>query len=157
GSPLEALEHDEIMRTRVFCLIATAIALAGGGAVLVLPGDPTANGLLVGAVIVALAAVVFLYLRTQDPVAFRRRSTGLGWFIPAVCVTTAVPYFGVFSPVAVVLVLGIYFTGLGKSWALSLAVYIVCAGAQALAAVLVLADVVRDTGLVQPAPMALRD
>lgn len=155
-SPLEALEHDEILRTRWFCLIGTAIAVAGGGSVVVLPGDPTASGLLVGAVVVALGALLFLYLRTRDPVAFRKRSTMLGWFIPAAGVTTAIPYFGVFSPVPIVLVLGVYFTGLGKSRLLSFAVYAVCAGAQALVAILVIAGV-RDTGIVQPAELSLRD
>jgi serine/threonine protein kinase len=58
--------------------------------------------------------------------------------------------------VPVVLVLGIYFTGLGKSYRLSLAVYAVCAGMQLLVASLVIAGA-RDTGIVQPAPLAMRD
>ena len=69
----------------------------------------------------------------------------LGWFVPAACVTTAIPYFGAFSPVAVILVLGIYFTGLGRSSRLALAVYAVCAGMQLLVAVLVIAGA-HDTG-----------
>ena len=32
GSSLEALEHDEIMRTRLFCLIGVAVGLSGGAA-----------------------------------------------------------------------------------------------------------------------------
>ncbi|HSD86867.1 MAG TPA: hypothetical protein VLB44_05110, partial [Kofleriaceae bacterium] len=122
GSPLEALEHDEILRTRWFCLIALAIALVGAASVPLLPGDPTASALLLSAVGVSLVAVWFLYMRTRDPIAFRKPSTGLGWFVPAACVTTAIPFYGVFSPVALILVLGVYFTGLGKSRALSFAV-----------------------------------
>ncbi|NVB79336.1 MAG: serine/threonine protein kinase [Kofleriaceae bacterium] len=156
GSPLEALEADEIMRTRWFCVIATAIALVGGLSVPLLPGDPTASALLVGAVAVSLVAIVFLYLRTRDPIAFRKSSTGLGWFVPAACVTTAIPFFGVFSPVCLILVLGIYFTGLGKSLRLSLAVYAVCAGMQGLVAILVITGA-RDTGLVRPQSLAIRD
>jgi eukaryotic-like serine/threonine-protein kinase len=157
GSPLEALEHDEILRTRWFCLIALAIALAGGAAVPVLPGDPTASALLLGAVGTSLVAIAFLYMRTRDPLAFRRPSTGLGWFIPAACVTTAIPYFGVFSPASVVLVLGVYFTALGKSFRLATAVYAVCAGMQAFVAILVIARVARDTGIVQPAALSRLD
>jgi eukaryotic-like serine/threonine-protein kinase len=156
GSPLEALEHDEILRTRWFCLIAAVIALAGAAAAAALPGDPTISALLLGAVGTSLVAVAFLYRRTRDPVAFRRPSTGLGWFVPAVCVTAAIPYFGAFSPVPVVLVLGIYFVGLGKSWRLSLAVYAVCAGMQLLVAALVIGGA-RDTGIVQPAALSMRD
>ncbi|HEY5925500.1 MAG TPA: serine/threonine-protein kinase, partial [Kofleriaceae bacterium] len=156
GSPLEALEHDEIMRTRLFCVIGFLIGVGGGGAALFLPGDPTITLLLLCSVGVAQAAVIFLWLRTRDPIAFRKPSTALGWFVPAACVTTAIPYFGVFSPVAVVLVLGVYFTGLGKSWLLSMAVYAVCAGMQALVAILVIAGA-RDTGIVQPTFLSTTD
>jgi len=148
GSPLEALERDEILRTRWFCLIGLAIGVSGGASVAFLPGDPTVSMILIVAVAIAICAVVFLWNRTRDPVAFRKPSTGLGWFIPAACVTCAVPYYGVFSPVSVVLVLGIYFTGLGKSTKLALAVYGVCAGIPALVAILVIAGW-RDTGIVQ--------
>ena len=153
GSPLEALERDELLRTRRFCLIGAAIALAGATAVPLLPGDPTASGLLLSAVGCALVAILFLYMRTGDPVRFRQPTTLLGWFIPAICVTTALPFFGVFSPAPVVLVLGVYFTGLGKSQALALAVYLTCAGAQALLATLVITGTIRDPGIVQIMPL----
>lgn len=153
GSPLEALERDEMLRTRWFCLIAVCVATAGAVAIPLLPGDPTAGNIMLGALICALGAIFFLYKRTSDPIAFRRPSTGLGWFIPACAVTTSIPYFGVFSPVGVILVLGVYFTGLGKSTRLSVAVFSVCAGMQALVGALVIAKVIPDTGIVQPAPL----
>src|SRR5205807_10144503 len=102
---------------------------------------------MLSAVGIAIVAIAFLWSRTNDPAKFRLPSTGLGWFVPAACVTTAIPYFGSFSPAPVVLVLGIYFTGLGKSSRLALAVYATCAGAQAVASGLVIAGV-RDTGLI---------
>jgi len=148
GSPLEALERDEILRTRWFCLIATTIALVGGLGVVVLPGDPTITWLVLTAAGLSLAAIGFLLLRTSEPVEFRKKSTLLGWFIPAVCITSAIPFFGVFSPVPVVLVLGIYFTGLGRSSALAYAVYGVIAGIQGLLSTLVITHAIRDTGLI---------
>ena len=157
GSPLEALERDEMLRTRRFCAIAFAIACAGGLSVLVLPGDPTATMLVLSGVATSWVAIAFLLHRTRNPMEFRRPSTVLGWFVPAVCVTTAVPFFGVFSPVAVVLVLGVYFTGLGKNTKLAFAVYAVCAGAQLVTATLVISKTARDTGLVQILPLSLRD
>ncbi|HEX5059943.1 MAG TPA: serine/threonine-protein kinase [Kofleriaceae bacterium] len=147
GSPLEALEADEIMRTRLFCIIGMLIGAGGGASALVLHGDPMITKLLLVAVIVALGGCLFLWLRTRDPIAFRRSSTQLGWFIPAACVTTSIPYYGSFSPAAVVLVLGVYFTGLGKNSKLSYAVYAVCAGMQLLVGVLVIAGA-RDTGII---------
>ena len=156
GSPVEALEHDEILRTRRFCLIGTIIALCGGLAVVLLPGDPVATLLLVSSVGVAVAAMLFLLMRSRDPVQFRRPTTALGWFIPAACVTTAIPYFGAFSPAPLVLVLGVYFTGLGRSERVAIAVYATCAGMQALVSILVIAGA-RDTGLVHASGLTTRD
>ncbi len=147
GSPLEAMERDEILRTRRFCLIAVGVALAGAASVPLMPGDPTATVLILSAIGFALVSIGFLYLRTQDPVAFRKPTTGLGWFMPAAAVTTAIPYYGCFSPAPIVLVLGVYFTGLGKSTRLAYAVYIVCAGMQALVSILVISGAARDTGI----------
>jgi eukaryotic-like serine/threonine-protein kinase len=157
GSPLEALERDEILRTRRFCIIATAIALAGVLAVPLLPGDPTAAALVVIAVAMSLVAIAFLWSRTSDPIAFRQRSTALAWFVPAVSVSTAIPFFGVFSPAPLLLVLGIYFTGLGKSRALASGIYAVCAGAQLLVAILVISGAMRDTGIVRANSLATSD
>lgn len=157
GSPLEALERDELMRTRRFCLIGALIGLCGGGSTMLLPGDPTASAVTLSAVGCALAAILFLYVRTSDPVKFRKPTTLLGWYIPAVCVCSAIPYFGVFSPAPLVLVLGVYFTGLGKSSALAAAVYVTCAGAQAVMATLVITHAVPDTGIVQIMPLGMRE
>ena len=148
GSPMEALERDEIMRTRKFCMIAAIVGTAGGVSTMILPGDPTATFLVLAGVAAAYVAIAFLYLRTRDPLEFRRASTGLGWFVPAVAVTTAIPFFGVFSPIPMILVLGVYFTGLGKSTRLAYAVYAVCAGVQLITSVLVITGATRDTGLI---------
>jgi hypothetical protein len=157
GSPLEALERDEILRTQRFCAITIAIALVGAAGVVALPGDRAATRLVLGAVGVALIAILFLLHRTSDPVEFRKPTTILGWFIPATCVTTAIPYFGAFSPAPVLLVLGIYFTGLGKSTRLAYAVYAVCAGMQAVVSILVISRAVPDSGLVRFGNLGTRD
>ena len=54
---LEAMERDEILRTRRFCLVAVAVAIAGASSVPLLPGDPTATMLLLSAVGVAMMAI----------------------------------------------------------------------------------------------------
>lgn len=157
GSPLEALERDEMLRTRRFCYVGIAIAVVGGISVAILPGDPTATLLVLTAAGIAIAAILFLFSRTTDPFKFRKPTTVLGWFIPATCVTTALPYFGAFSPAPLVLVLGIYFTGLGKNTRLAFAVYGVCAGAQLITSLLVVTGATRDTGIVKIAELATRD
>jgi len=157
GSPIEALERDEMLRTRRFCFVGFAVAVAGGSGAAVLPGDPTATVIMLSAVGLACAAILFLLSRTRDPMQFRRPSTVLGWYVPAACVTTAIPYFGVFSPAAVVLVLGIYFTGLSKNARLAFAVYATLAGVQGVLAIVVIGDYARDTGIVQILDLARRD
>ena len=148
GSPQDALERDELMRTRWFCLIGSGIAVLGGGSALLLPGDPVATAILLAAIAIAIAAMAFLWTRTRDPAAFRRPATWLGWYLPAACVTSAIPFFGAFSPAPLVLVLGVYFTGLGRSTRLAIAIYATCAGMQLLVGALVIAGV-HDTGLVR--------
>ncbi|MEO8706931.1 MAG: serine/threonine-protein kinase, partial [Kofleriaceae bacterium] len=148
GSPLEALERDEMLRTRRFCFVGIAISLAGGTAVAILPGDPTATMLVFSAIGLAIASIFFLLSRTGDPIQFRRPSSVFGWFFPAICITSALPFFGVFSPAPIVLVLGIYFTGLGKNTVLAFAVFATCAGMQLLVSILVISGAIHDPGLI---------
>ncbi|MEP6865443.1 MAG: serine/threonine-protein kinase [Deltaproteobacteria bacterium] len=156
NSPLEALEKDEILRTRRFCLIGTCIGIVGGAGATTLPGDPTVTKVFLAGVGVALVGLLFLFLRTRDLVQFRRPSTNIAWIIPGTCASLAVPFFGSFSPVSIILVLGIYFVGLGRSLRLTLALYAVCAGMQGVSAAFVIAGY-RDTGLVHPTGLSIRD
>ena len=114
-SPLEALERDEILRTRRFCMVGSCIAVVGVIGASMLPGDPLVMKMFFVAVGCALLGLGFLFLRTRDLQQFRRPSTNLAWLVPGMCATMAVPFFGSFSPVAIILVLGVYFTGLGRS------------------------------------------
>jgi serine/threonine-protein kinase len=156
NSPLEALEKDEILRTRRFCLVGALIGLLGGAGATTLPGDPLVTRIFLVSVGGGLFGLLMLFVRTRDLVQFRRPSTNIAWMLPGTCATPAVPFFGAFSPVAVVLVLGIYFIGLGRSLRLSVLLYAVCAAVQGVTGGLVIAGY-RDTGLVHPAGLSTRD
>jgi len=153
GAPLEALGRDELRRTRWFCFVSFAISIVSGSTLPWLDGDPTATALLGGALIASVLATAFMLHRTRDPIRFARRTTALGWLVPAAATTMAIPYFGAFSPAPVVLVLGIYFTGLGKNTRLAYLVYAVCACVQGVVGVLASVGLTRDTGLVHPADL----
>ncbi|MEO8842488.1 MAG: serine/threonine-protein kinase [Kofleriaceae bacterium] len=155
-SPIEALERDEILRTRRFCLVGSVIAVVGATGATTLPGDPLVMKMFLIAVGCALVGIGFLFMRTRDLQQFRRPSTNIAWLVPGLCATMAVPFFGAFSPVAIILVLGVYFTGLGRSLRLSLTLYALCAGVQGVTAALVIAGY-RDTGLVHPSELSTRD
>jgi serine/threonine-protein kinase len=157
GSSLEALERDEMLRARRFCAIAIGIAAIGAVSAVILPGDPAATALLLGACGVSTLGTLFVLHRMRDPRELRRTSTALGWLVPSVCATMAIPYFGSFSPAPVVLVLGVYFIGLGRSGGLAVAVYALCAGVQATVSLLVITGATRDTGLIKVSGLAARD
>ena len=155
-SPLDALERDEILRTRRFCVIGSMLGVVGSSGASLLPGDPRVFKLFVAASIVAIAGLGFLFLRTRSLEQFRRPSTNIGWVVPGACATSAVPFFGAFSPVSIVLVLGIYFTGLGRSLRLSIGLYLICAVVQGTTGALVIFGY-PDTGLVHPTDLSFRD
>jgi eukaryotic-like serine/threonine-protein kinase len=156
GSPLEALERDEILRTRRFCLIAMVLVIAGGLATPLLPGDPVASLGVWSAVLTTTLGIIFLFRRTSDPAKFRLRSTAFGFFLPTIGVITAIPYFGAFSPAPVLLILAVYFMGFATDARLAFSVYVVCSLGQLVTASLIMFGVTRDTGLVKAGGLDLR-
>jgi hypothetical protein len=148
SSPVETLARDEIRRTRRFCYGSFTMSLMTGAALPWLGGDPVAITLLRASLVLAALAAAFILYRTRDPVQFRRPTTSLGWFVLAAATTAVIPYFGAFSAAPVILVLGTFFTGLGKSTRLAYAAYVVAAGGQGLVGLLVITGLTRDTGLI---------
>ena len=148
ASPLEALERDEILRTRRFCVVVVAIILGGLASVPLLPGDPDAALMVFSAGGASLVGVAILFRQTSDPVRFRSPWTQATFAMPAIAVAAVIPFYGAFSPAPVLLILGVYFTGLSSSGRMAGAVYAICGGTQALTGTCVILHVTRDTGLV---------
>ena len=149
GSPLDALRRDEILRTRRFCAVAQALVLAGGASVPLLPtAAPVPTVLVLVAVVLSTIGIAFLYRRTTDPSRFELASTKLGFLLPTISVTAAIPYFGAFSPAPVLLILAVYFMGFASSVRLAATVYAVCALGQLVTAALVIHGFTPDTGLI---------
>jgi len=156
-SPVEALERDEMLRTRRFAMIGMAISIIGGSGVFVLPGDPTATLILLASIGMALVALGWLVTRTSDPAKFRHSSSSWVILVPAITVTTALPYYGVYSPAPIILVLGIYFIGLGKSALMAFLVYAIAATVQGGLAGAIIGGVIRDPGLIRNVDLSVRD
>ena len=150
GSPIEALERDEILRTRAFCWLVIVLALVGASAAAVIPGGhPTGKLIMFCACGAGILSMLVLLYQTADAIRYRQRRTTLVWFFPAVAVNAAVLYFGVFSPASMLVVLGIYFVGLGRAKRMALVVWAICAvlhAAMALVPILGHADI----GVVHP-------
>jgi serine/threonine-protein kinase len=128
GSPIDALERDEILRTRTFCVLVMLLAVAGGATAVLIPGgDPRGLAVMMIACSLGLASMLYLLYQTGDVVRYRQPRTAMLWFVPAVSVNAAVLFFGMYSPAPMLAVLGIYFVGQGRSRGLAIVVYATCA------------------------------
>jgi serine/threonine-protein kinase len=148
---VETLARDELRRTRRFCYGTFIISLVTGAALPWLGGDPAMTSLLQGGLALSVLACAFLLYRARDPVQFRRPTTSLAWLALASTTALVVPYFGAFSPISGMIVLGTFFTALGKSTRLAYAAYVVSVVAHGVVGLLVITGITRDTGLIHAA------
>ena len=152
-SPIDAMKFDEIARTRVF--LKFAFALTAGGIILVLStgGDEVAKiVVLIGSVAAALGAVV-AYALVRDPATYDPRKL----IIPALPIVfgsmSGVYYWGVGSPVAAMLVYGIYFFSLRTDRRVPTAMYALVAVVHGVLGFGIMAGVLVDHGVVQIGPL----
>ena len=155
GSPLEALSHAELLRTRNFAKVSMIIGLAGAAALPFAPAERTPTILMLAAIAIALTALVYLLYRARDPATYQEGiGVALGWYVPALMVCSAVPYFGPYSPVSLLLLLGIYVIAMGRSFGVALAVYVSAAIVQGVSGSLVIFGL-GDPGFVKGAQLTL--
>jgi hypothetical protein len=122
-SPVDAMRFDEIARTRIFLKIV--LALCAGGIIVALStgGDPVAKlVVLIGSIGSALSSLVVLVM-LRDAASYDQRKLLLPG-LPIVFGSMAgVYYWGTGSPVAAMLVYGIYFFSLGANRSVTTALY----------------------------------
>ncbi|HUS29207.1 MAG TPA: serine/threonine-protein kinase [Kofleriaceae bacterium] len=150
-----ALDHSEVVRTRNFCLVGMTIAAAGLAAIPLLPGGYFTTRLFMVCIGVCIACLVYILYRTRTPETFHAGSAiSIAWFIPVVGVTSAIPFFGAMSPAPILLVLGIFFNGLGTTRGVGVATYVICALVQGVTGFLVAFGVMADPGFIHPVHLA---
>jgi eukaryotic-like serine/threonine-protein kinase len=122
-SPVDAMKFDEIARTRIFLKIV--LALCAGGIIVAVStgGDPVAKVVvLVGSIASALSSLAVLVIM-RDAATYDQRKLLLPG-LPIVFGSMAgVYYWGTGSPVAAMLVYGIYFFSLGANRSVTTALY----------------------------------
>jgi eukaryotic-like serine/threonine-protein kinase len=127
NSPVDAMKLDEIARTRIFLKVAVAVIIGGIIVALSTGGDPVAKVVvLVGSGAAALGAF-FVLILTRDPETYDARRL----VVPALPIVfgsmSGVYYWGTGSPVAAMLVYGIYFFSLGANRKVTRGLYVLVA------------------------------
>jgi hypothetical protein len=144
----QALDHADMPRMRVFHLFGILAPLFAIGLSLMIGGDPLARQIMwVGAGVMSLANVGLVWLSAK---AERWQPTPVGvlWIIATTGgVLPMLYYFGPFSAVVMISILGIIFIALGRSRWISLSVAGICIGGHAVLATAIIAGITPDVGI----------
>jgi len=144
----EALDRSDLSRMRAF---HTFGVLAPVGAVLLsllLGGDPGLRlAFWAGASLLSICNIGLVYL-TMNPALYKPRSVGILWIVSTLGILPAVAYFGPFSAVVMVLMLGIVFIALGRERWTALATTGICIGGHVVISLPILFGWVSDRGVI---------
>jgi hypothetical protein len=155
-SPKQALELEEVNRTRIFLRFAMAICVAVAVSLSLLGGNVSVKLALYAAVAICGGLVAWCLVIFRDPA---RYTPGIVLVVAWWCAATTmlgVVYWGIFSPAPALIVLGIYFFSRTNSLGATLVIYGTCALAQGVMSTLIIGGVIADPGLF-PASGVMRD
>nr|MBA3500823.1 serine/threonine protein kinase [Deltaproteobacteria bacterium] len=152
----EALDKSDLPRMRVFHMFGAAAPLSAIAMSLVMGGDTFARHVFwAGMLLLSLCNVGLLYL-SSSPERSKPTPVGVLWIIATAGIVPAIYYFGPFSAVVMVLMLGIVLIALGRSRWTSLAVLGVCIGGHVALVAPMLLGWIRDVGIL-PATFATNE
>ncbi|HEV7557356.1 MAG TPA: serine/threonine-protein kinase, partial [Kofleriaceae bacterium] len=151
------LRQAEIARTRRIVPVLIVLALSAGALVPIAGGDPVAIEIVYLGLACATIAIGYLYWLTGDQARFIERRIAVVYGVSIATVFTAVYYWGIFSPAAAIVALGIFFVTLGRSLRVGVGLYAFAASCQAALAIAVIGGFVRDRGLVQAGDASVRE
>ena len=157
SSPVEAMRHDEIERARVFVKVALGLCISGAIAALIAHGDAIAQRtVVIGSGLGALGAV-WILLIVRDASSYAQRQLLVPSLMLVAGSMTGVYYWGIASPVAAMLVYGIYFFSLGADRRVTLLMYLVVAVSHGALALGVISGQLLDRGVVSMGALALEN
>ncbi len=153
ASPVEAMRHDEVERSRVFVKTAFFLSVSGAIIAYIAGGDEVARNIVaVGSAMGAIGSI-WLLLRMRDAASYGPSI----WLPPGLLLVagafTGLYYWGMASPVAGMLVYGIYFFSLGSSKKLTLAMYAIVTVGHLLLGLAIITGLIVDRGLVNVTAM----
>src|SRR5262245_27458960 len=121
-----ALRQAEIVRARKFVPILLAMLAVAVVFLAFVGGDPTAKYILFAGVAVSAVTITYLLALTRTPHTFTETRLALIYAVCMVGFHTGVYFWGVFSPVAAIGALGIFFLGVGRAPHTALLLYLLC-------------------------------
>ncbi|HEY4241874.1 MAG TPA: serine/threonine-protein kinase [Kofleriaceae bacterium] len=143
----EALDRSDIQRMRAFHQFGVTAPLGALVLSLLIGGDPAARlAFWIGAGVLAICNVA-LWWCTASPERYTAVRVGALWTVSTTSILPALVYFGPFSAVVMVLILGIVFIALGRVRWTALVVAGVCIGGHLAIAVPIMAGWMRDRGV----------
>jgi serine/threonine-protein kinase len=152
----DALDKSDLARSKMFHLFGTLAPLGALALSLLIGGDPTARHLFwIGAGLISICNMGLVYL-TSSPERYSQRWIGILWMLATLGVQPAVYYFGPFSAVVMVDMLGIVFIALGRVRWTALATAVICIGGHVAIASPMILGWVKDVGVL-PSIMAERN
>jgi serine/threonine-protein kinase len=144
----EAIDKSDLARSRAFHIFGTLAPLGAFGLSMLLGGDPIARvAFWVGATVLAICNIALVWL-TSSAARHNSTWTGILWVVATLGVQPAVYYFGPFSAVVMVDMLGIVFIALGRVRWTALATAAICIGGHVLIATPIILGWIKDVGVV---------
>ncbi|CAN5540404.1 hypothetical protein BH11MYX1_BH11MYX1_30110 [soil metagenome] len=144
---LETLDKGDLTRSQMFHVFGIIAPLIAAGLSFMIGGDPrTRIAFDLGAVLMALCNCGLFYL-TSKPERYNETWEGFLWVLSTVAIQPAIAYFGPFSAVVMIDILGIMFVALGRRQTTALATAGVCIVGHLVIAVPMVFHVWRDVGV----------
>jgi serine/threonine-protein kinase len=156
-SPVEAMRHDEIERTRVFAKVAIAVSIGGIIVALTTAGDSIARAVVLVGSVASIAGSIGIYLVARDPATYSINRL-LPFTLPICFGSMAgVYYWGTASPVAAMLVYGIYFFSLSSHARITFIIYALVSVIHAGLGLGIVFGVLEDRGVINMGDLRTRD
>jgi eukaryotic-like serine/threonine-protein kinase len=143
----DALDRSDLSRMRAFHLFGVIAPIVAILVSLLLEGDRRARlAFWIGVGVLSVCNIGLVYM-TRRPALYRPRRVGILWIFSTLGILPALVYFGPFSAVAMVLMLGIVFIAIGRVRWTALATAGICIGGHLAIALPMILGWVPDIGV----------
>jgi serine/threonine-protein kinase len=142
----EAMQEEEVQRTRMFIRIAWVATLVGLGAVPFVETERWMTITFVTALLVGMVVSFYFHQRFRDPRNFGPRPMALLGVMSTINATIAIVFFGAFTVAPIMLVMGLHFIG-RSDLSMRRAVWITAAAGHAAIALVLIFNIAEDPGV----------